>query len=439
MAAEVHQSRSAGRNGATRDMVSIDDTGAIHVALTIGDSPLLTERLRELPDAERPERFARWAALGEAVERLSDRHRDVDLFESRLDSAVGRAERLIEGLPAAIERQVAAEDGRLLEQLRSAVRGSAEQLSERTREVRDLYDGQLDPSRDTSTMGRALREMRKLLDPNRSDSVQGTLAQAVKDVAEADGDLQRRVADAVRTAVAPLVGAVEELGKEVRAERSAADAIAHTPLKGAPFEERIVVVCERWAAPTGSGVEHVGADNRPGDIVVQPSELLGGAQVGYIAIECRASTSGAGRRPITRDCDEAMTERDAGAAIYLAETRAGFAKEIGEWAEGETERGPWVATLPEMLPIALRYIVVQKSLAAARAAHAQVDEQAVCGQLQRIRTALRAIKQINTKATSIRGLADGVTADAEQLRCEIAAALIACEDALRKVAQDGED
>jgi len=91
-----------------------------------------------------------------------------------------------------------------------------------------------------------------------------------------------------------------------------------------------------------------------------------------------------------------------------------------------------------MLPIALRYIVIQKGLAAARAAQARVDEQAVSAQLQRIRTALRTIKEINSKATGIRGLADGVSTDAELLRGEIGSALIACEEALRTPLDSGE-
>ena len=421
----------ASTNGGPPGSFSIDAAGTIHASLVIEDRPLLTECLRDVREDERPSRFARWAELGATVERLADRYRGTDLFERRLDAALARAESMLENLPAAIERQVAAEDGRLLEHLRGAVRGSAQQLTERTREVRELYDRQLDPSRDTSTMGRALGEMRHMLDAKRSDSVQATVAQAVRDVAAADGELQSRVADVVRAAVEPLSSAVEELGKEFRAEKAAAEAVANTTLKGVPFEERMVGCCERWAAPTGTGVEHVGGDNRPGDILVDPSEVLGGAQVGRIAIECRSTSGAAGRRPIARDCEEAMLRRDATAAIYVAETSAGFAKEIGEWAEGETERGPWVATLPEMLPIALRYVVIQKGLAATRAAQARVDEQAVAAHLQRVRTALRTIKEINSKATGIRNLADGVTTDAELMRGEIVSALNACEEALR--------
>ena len=212
------------------------------------------------------------------------------------------------------------------------------------------------------------------------------------------------------------------------------EALQQTPAKGTPYEERVLDECLSWAKPTGSTVEHVGPDNQPGDIVIEPAASFG-TSVGSIAIECRTTSSAAGRARVSRDCDEAMVTRSSRAGIYLSETPAGLAKEIGGWAEGETEHGPWIATTHECLPLALRYVITLQQLAAARAAQQQVDEVAIANQLERIRTALRGFKDIRTKAGELRKLAGAIDERAEIVRTEVSAALAVCEEQLRTPAE----
>ncbi len=72
-----------------------------------------------------------------------------------------------------------------------------------------------------------------------------------------------------------------------------------------------------------------------------------------------------GRKVISDTLTKAMAERGATSAVYLSKTAAGLAAEIGEWGDGGTDAGPFVACTHENLSIALRWLIVQKRLAQA--------------------------------------------------------------------------
>jgi hypothetical protein len=126
----------------------------------------------------------------------------------------------------------------------------------------------------------------------------------------------------------------------------------------------------------------------------------------------------------------------ANSAIYVSKTRAGLAKEIGEWAEGSSDAGPWVACSHEHLVTAVRFLVVQDRLRQLRAAVPTVDASSIESQVQRIRTSLGRVRNIKTKITTIRDGADCIEGEADALRADISGALAEIEDAL-KVARKG--
>jgi hypothetical protein len=154
-------------------------------------------------------------------------------------------------------------------------------------------------------------------------------------------------------------------------------------------------------------------------------------------IECRDRGDAAGRKAISAAMEKAMAERGASAAVYIAASAAGLAKEIGLWAEGRTERGPWIATTPENLQAALRLLLVLRKIAVIKAAAAELDESAITAQLQRIRTALRRITEISRNASAIRNGADAVQREGDGLRTEVSSALADIEDLVRSARRDG--
>src|SRR5207247_2511152 len=95
---------------------------------------------------------------------------DADYLQQRLDQTLHSVEKAMLGLPSRLEERLANKDGAVIAPLRVSVEDAAKQAAERTREVKDLFDTRLDPDRESSTVGRASRELARLLDPKRQDS-----------------------------------------------------------------------------------------------------------------------------------------------------------------------------------------------------------------------------------------------------------------------------
>src|SRR5207249_1343520 len=140
---------------------------------------------------------------------------------------------------------------------------------------KDLLSQEIDPRSEDTTLGKALHALRDLLDPNRTDSIQGTLAAKIAEVTAGDGTLARVVKAVVAEAVKPLSDRVDSLAKEVRGREAAAEALAQTTEKGVPYEEEILGRLQTWGKTIGAEIGHVGVDNKPGDItirVIDPSD-----------------------------------------------------------------------------------------------------------------------------------------------------------------------
>ncbi len=149
-----------------------------------------------------------------------------------------------------------------------------------------------------------------------------------------------------------------------------------------------------------------------------------------IIIEARDRQVPAGRKVISDSLRSAMAERGADAAIYLSRSPNGFAKEIGEWGEGHLERGPYVATIHEQLTIAIRWLIVQRNIAALQSVKPDVDVGTVTAQIARIRTSLKHIKNIKSTVSSLNTNATKIGTEADHLRREIGEALSAMEEAI---------
>ena len=147
-------------------------------------------------------------------------------------------------------------------------------------------------------------------------------------------------------------------------------------------------------------------------------------------IEAKDKQNSAGRKTITDTLARAMAERGANAAVYVSKTRDGLAGEIGDWAEGVTDRGPFVACVTENLALAVRWLLIHQRIAHLRSSTPQVDSAVIEAQVQRIRTALQRVKTINTQVTEVRTSAGAIQDEAEKLRDDIRTALSEIEGAL---------
>lgn len=394
--------------------------------------------LKRVEENELEATFIRALEVGIFCLERARTSQDTDFVRRQVESLLSHVEKATGIIPHEIEKALVAKigtgDGQILAPINTVVGQIAKTLTDRVKEVKDLLSQEMDPAKETTTLGKALRSLRDILDPKRTDSVQGVVESAVSRVTAEDGSLAKSVRAVVAEAVKPLSNEVAELAKEIRGQEAAAEALEQTTEKGAPYEEEVVMALQGWSQAVGAEVHHVGTDNRPGDVVVKiGSTAITQALVTFV-VEVRDRQSRMGRKAISDTLTASMGERKANAAVYVSRSRDGLAKEIGEWAEGENELGPWVACTNEHLVTAIRFLIVQERLRQLGKSTPEVDAGSIMTQLQRIRTTLDRVKTINRRVTEVHNGADSIKAEAETFRDEVRDALTTIEDALRTTA-----
>ncbi len=398
--------------------------------------------LAELPSKERAPAFTRAVEVGVFCLERASNAKDTDFVKRQVERLLHDVETQVGLIPARVHdellKKVGIGEGQVLKPIDDVTQLVSRTLVERLAEVKQLYGDTLDPARDSSTVGKLFNVLANLLDPARNDSVQGSIEAAIKGVTGEDGVLAKSVKAVVAEAIVPLKEEIDSLSKEIRGQDAATEALMQTTEKGEPYELKVVEELRPWATVVGGELEHCGGDNKPGDVTFK---LTSSSIVGSdfrLVIEARDRSSPMGRKAIADELTKKMAERNANAAIYVSATSAALGKEIGEFAEGENDYGPWVATTHQHLRTAIRLLMVMHRLRGMQADSPEFDGSAIESQIQRIRTALKRVKNIKTKVTAVRGSADDIELEATGLQDEIREALIAIEDAIRPSAPAAE-
>jgi hypothetical protein len=423
-----------GATGISETSIAVLDGGVRIADLDIPRKPV-ADFLRQSSERERDLAFVEAVEVGVFCLERATGVRDLEFVRRQVEGLLTAVERAVGEVPVSVGDELASklgtEEGQVLAPVHRLVDDVSRTLTDRLNGVRELLSEKIDPDDRTSSLGQALGALRDLLDPRRSDSVQGSLAEAVRSVTGQEGALARSVKDPVAEAVKPLADELNRVSKQLAVDEAVEAALSATTKKGVSYEAQVVSAVQSWAATTAAAVTHVGPDNRAGDILVEFPETCVAGVAPTIVIEARDRATSLGRKAISETLDSAMAERNANAAIYLSRSRNGLAKEIGEWAEGTGERGFWIATTDEHLFIALRFVVVHHRLTRATESLPEVDRAGLEAQIERIRTALKRVTNINRRVGEIRDQAGAIQADAELLRTEIRDSLGAVEDAIR--------
>jgi hypothetical protein len=395
----------------------------------------IADFLRRHDEAERELVLARAIEVGVFCLERAASQQDTEFVRRQVDSLLTAVERQVGAIPqhveAALLAKVGTGNGQVLAPIQTLVDRVVNDAKCQLTEIKQLVR-EVDPRVDGSAVGSALRQVREMLDPKRTDSVQTVLEKSIRDVATTDGAMAQAVRSTIEQALSPLKERVEDLTKEIRGRDAAAEALAQTTAKGTPYEDEVATRLCDWAKQVGGvTVRHVGADNRPGDVVVEILASSPAATPFRLVVEVRDRQQPKGHKAISDDLQAAMSERHASVAIYVSRYRDGLANEIGEWAEGQCKSGPYVACLDDYLQIAVRFLIIQKQLAERRAAAYEIDAGKVAMQLRQIRTALARVTTINNKVTGVVGNAFAIQMEATSLRTEISSAITAIEDAVR--------
>jgi len=392
--------------------------------------------IQRFPEQEREEQFVRATQVGVfCLERAQANH-DTEFVRRQIESLLNDVSRAVERVPAiaqqALVDKIGTKDGQLLAPLQRTIDDVARASATRLSEVREMLNQEIDPQKESSTLGKALRTIRNLLDPSRTDSVQGTIQFAITSVSAENGMLAKAVRSAVSEAMQPLQTQMTSLTAEVRGAQVAETVLGMTTAKGETYEEEIVEELKPWTRTSGAELHHVGPDNQSGDIVIRITGKAAASRPFSLVVEARDRQSKAGRKVIAETLDNAMTVRGCCAAIYLSKSQDGLAQEIGDWAEGASNRGNWVACTHSHLITAVRFLIVQEQLAALSKESAALDYGSIESQVRRIRTALERFKNISRKVGEVRTGADAIQAEAETLRDEIRNTITSIEDILKR-------
>ncbi len=399
------------------------------------ESDELAASLRPLDAPGREAHLQRVLEVGVYCLERAGNVRDLDFVRQQVRSLLEEVDGAVRSIPSTLESQLAArlgtDPGQVLAPVRTAVEAASEATHRRVREVEDLLRSEINPTNEASSLGRALRSIQDLLDARRTDSVQGMLGEAVRQLSGPEGNLTGSVRSVVQETVRPLVEQVNALTQRMAEQAGADSVVQQTPLKGREYEEHVVGLLQVWARMVGAQVEHVGPDNMPGDVVVQvPSSGLT-ARPYRLAVEVKDRTDPLGRTVIQGQLARVMQDRQCQGAIWLGRSPEGFAREIGDWGEGELPEGPWVACTEEHLRTALRFLVVLLSLKARQDASTGLPADQLRDELARLRDGLNHLKNIRTKVTNARGILDDIDENAQDLREVVDGSLDRLERALR--------
>lgn len=414
--------------------VRIDD-GQVLVEQLLIPSREVAGYLEKFPELDRPQSLSRAAEVGVFCLERASASQDLEFVRRQLDQQLRLVTTALEKLPAKVQQEIlkhiGTKDGQVLAPIASSVASTDKVIRDRLAAVHALFDGHIDPRRTDSTLGRALHALAAIVDPKREDSVQKTFEKAVQAASCDDGPLITSVKKVVALQLLPLQEEVQRLVQDLRGQAAVAEALAETTAKGVAFEDELLPTVRCWARFAGAAVDYVGGDCQPGDILVSLAGHPTPDTDFVIAIEARDESKPRGKKQIADDMARVLAARGAHYGLYVSKTQAGLGKEVGDWAEGRCAHGPFVACTADHLVTALRFAVADARVRALLAARPEADLPAIQGEIDRVRTALRRIRTIKTKAGDIHKGADSVTGEADELQRQINDALLAIENALR--------
>ena len=231
---------------------------------------------------------------------------------------------------------------------------------------------------------------------------------------------------------------IERLSRSVDRQQLVAQARENSVVKGVDFEGDLLNLLHTWKVSNKAIIEHIGTDNKGGDIVVH----MGGVEMLHSAAKLKKkglmipeesfkilieakninSSNRLGRKQIDNVVANIVKIRQADAVIVVGSTAAAFAKEIGEFDEGFASGKQWCACIPENLTTTLRYVHLQLKLA--RAMQAMNDPNSLScvklkGHVQEIRSAMADATQVKRRATEIKKLAEMIHTDAATMQTSI--------------------
>ncbi len=335
-------------------------------------NPDVIQYFKQKPEEQRSESAVRAIELGVYCLQRAELGQSLEFVRLEVERLIQASKSAVDGLPEALRTKLTAPDGPTA-QVSSTVQSVQTAIAGKLTEVQQLFEKHLDPRQTETTLGKALLELKNLVDASRDDSVQKRIETSIASIATTDGTLANAVRRAVEDVTAPLSEAIRTLSLAVQRERGAQEVLAVSPGKGYNFEKELLPLLVGWSEVVGADLEHTGPKDRPGDFVLTLKETSLGPGPLRIVIEARDRESRWGRVRISEQMSSALSEWTGNYGIYVSKTQDGLAQEIGEWRELDCDRGPVLACTADHLRTALRFALVDTKLRAAAQERREID------------------------------------------------------------------
>jgi ElaB/YqjD/DUF883 family membrane-anchored ribosome-binding protein len=429
----VSQSTQQGDNTALRVDV-VDDNLILNGSFPCRPA---AEYLSRHPAPERVRLFGRAVEIGVFCLERTTSSQDLEFIRRHADRVMHDVAAVVGTIPKAISSElvqvIGTRDGQVLAPVVQLIDTTAKVAERSISDARRLLQD-VDPGRSDGTVGRALKTVRDLLDPQRRDSVPSRIDEAVRSLGDRGGSFATVLRSTIDEALAPVRAELRTLADRLVAHDAAAEVVGRTTEKGFPYELEVLRRVHIWGKAVGATVDHVGGDHQPGDILVRfGSDSLFGREL-ILVIEARDRSDSRGLKRVADDLEAAMRQRNGSAALYVGRTSAAFAKEIGDWIDGRSLSGPYVACVDGLLEAALRYVVALVRLDDSKQTGREIDAAAIHPHIAQVRTAVERTRSMKTKLTAIDTATIDVRREIDTLRAEIGNAVDGIEGVLKKAA-----
>ena len=198
--------------------------------------------LRNTPTDQRPSAFIRAVEVGVFSLERAQTEQNTQLLQLQVKTLLSDFEKAVADIGAktkeTILAQIGTSDGQALAPVRIVIDEATKAINQRIGDVRSMVEQHIDPSKQDSTLGMALGQIKAMLDPERSGSVQNTLDAAIAGIAAEDGTLSARVKKVVGETVDPLIKEVQQLREHIVGKEAADAALRQTTAKGVSYEEQ---------------------------------------------------------------------------------------------------------------------------------------------------------------------------------------------------------
>jgi len=421
---DVLPMRMLGRSFATKQPSILVDGDRVLIRDLVIDSRSLAEYVGRHDMSEDRKR--------EAIEKASS----MGAYCLLQADGVKSGEELRDNLKEHLEHEVTQAVEKILKQ-------STRVTESKLKDVEKLLSEDIDPSKKTSSIGRALGGMNDLLDKNRRDSIPSLVENSVGEVRslldekrfDSIPNLLRR---SMEESTNSLKGQMEKLTKLMKEQRLVKQMDHLNPAKGVAFEEELLDLLNAWKRGANASLEHSGSDSKPGDIVIvlrSPYHVHSAPFT--VVIEAKDTTSQAmGKTTIEGSIGRAIETRESDGGILVGKSVDVFSRDVGDWEEGSISGKPWIATTPQHLVTAIRFLYSSHILASTKLtsqeSQPRLDIATLSGQVAEVKMALKHVAQIKRRSTDIRKSAELLREQVIDMEMKIKQTLQTIEHSLLK-------